>query len=182
MCWSTTSPSSWQGRNPTNDHHAITLPSMTMINSKPCRIPLKFQGVTSYFPTQSPIREEHESTPDEWRIELTAETPDWDLSTTQFQEQEDAMLNSNGTLRDSPDGWTMSRTIAALHTLPQSETPFYQLGEAMTSAVMIDANDSESRRRRKTGVGSLISGKHKCAIDPKNWETRLEMVARTVNQ
>ena len=51
--------------NPTDDHHAITLPSMTMNDGEPFQIPLTYQRVTSYFPTRRPTREEYETTPDE---------------------------------------------------------------------------------------------------------------------
>ena len=71
--------------NPMDDHHAITIHG-TKQDGEPLWIPLIFQGVTSYFLTRKLTKEEYENTADEQRIELTAESPEWDPTLKQFQE------------------------------------------------------------------------------------------------
>ena len=79
---------------PTNDHNAIVIP-----DGDDCivfRIPLRIQGVITYFHTHKPTKDEFESCNN--RIEMTANSPDWDPSTNRFQEQEDAILDDYGRL------------------------------------------------------------------------------------
>jgi hypothetical protein len=86
--------------NPSNDHHAIVIPGKGD-NATELRIPLALKGVISYFPSSKPTREEYESTDLSLCLELTYESPEWDPSSPMFGEQEAAMLDSNGNLRDS---------------------------------------------------------------------------------
>ena len=62
--------------NPTEEHHAITFHDHNTQGGGPLRIPLELHGVTSYFPSRKPTKEEYENTPEDLCIELTAEAPD----------------------------------------------------------------------------------------------------------
>ena len=103
--------------NPMDDHHAITICGTKMWDGEPIRIPLIFQGVTSYFPTRKPMKEEYENTADELWIELTAESPEWDPTLKCFQEQENGVLNSDGSLNDPIESWNPRCVIVALHII-----------------------------------------------------------------
>jgi hypothetical protein len=64
------------------------------------RISLGLRGVTSYFPTRKPTSLELATCP---RFDLKAEDPEWDPSSTTFQEQEDAQVDSHGLVHDTGD-------------------------------------------------------------------------------
>ena len=103
--------------NPMDDHHAITIHGTKMQDGEPLWIPLIFQGVTSYFLTRKLTKEEYENTADEQQIELTAESPEWDPTLKQFQEQENGMLNSDGWLKDPTESWNPRCVVMALHSI-----------------------------------------------------------------
>eukprot|EP00978_Attheya_sp_CCMP212_P016837 scaffold44472_cov54-Attheya_sp.AAC.2 len=71
-----------------------------VVSNKYNVVPLVLHGVTSYFPTRKPTEEE-------WvncrQFEITAEGPEWDLHDSQFGEQENALLDNSGRLRDFGD-------------------------------------------------------------------------------
>ena len=77
---------------PTDDHNAIVIPEDD--DGITLRIPLRIQGVITYFHTCKPTKDEFKSCNN--RIEMTADSPDWDPSTNSFQEQKDAMLDDYG--------------------------------------------------------------------------------------
>ena len=79
---------------PTDDHNPIVIRDDD--DGIALRIPLRILGVTTYFHTHKPMRDEFESCDN--RINMTADSPDWDPSTNRFQEQEDAMLDDYGRL------------------------------------------------------------------------------------
>ena len=58
--------------NPSQEHHLITLPEANDVPAK--RIPLHIIGVTCYFPTRGPTKEENEKCMP--RLELTAKSPE----------------------------------------------------------------------------------------------------------
>ena len=64
-------------------------------------IPLKIQGVITYFNTCKLTKDDFKSCDN--RIEMTANSPDWDPSTNRFQEQEDAMLDDYGRLHEQSE-------------------------------------------------------------------------------
>ena len=84
------------GSKPTNDYNAIVFSDDD--DGITLRIPLRIQGVITYFHTHKPTKDEFESCDN--RIEMTADSPDWDPSTNRFQEQEDAMLDDYGRLHE----------------------------------------------------------------------------------
>ena len=51
--------------NPTEGHHAITICGMAIGEEEPLQIPLELHGVTLYFPTRKPTKEEYENTANE---------------------------------------------------------------------------------------------------------------------
>ena len=61
--------------NPTEDHHAIYIPEVKG-ESPALRIPLSLHGVTSYFPTRKPTRDEYEKSELDYHLELTSESPE----------------------------------------------------------------------------------------------------------
>ena len=81
---------------PTDDHNAIVIPDND--DGISLRIPLRFQGVITYFHTHKSTKDKFESCDN--RIMMTADSPDWDPSTNRFQEQEDAMLDNYGRLHE----------------------------------------------------------------------------------
>ena len=62
---------------------------------------------------------------------MTSEMLEWDPNTDRFETQEEAMLNSKGLLKDTPQNWGMKRIVAALHTIPQEVPPDNLLGIAL---------------------------------------------------
>ena len=73
----------------TNEHNTIVIHDDD--DGIALRIPLRIQGVITYFCTHKPTKDDFESCDN--RIEMTANSPDWDPSTNRFQEQEDAILD-----------------------------------------------------------------------------------------
>ena len=165
--------------NPTEEHHAITFRACNTRDGGLLRIPLELHGVTSYFPSRKPTKEEYENTPDDLRVELTAEAPDWDPASTTFQQQEEAMLQADGGLKDSIESWSLRRTISALNTIAHSETPDFHLGDAMHSHKLVNPDTPDPQT-----IGSITSGVRKPCIQAtklaKNWGIGLEPVTRTI--
>ena len=84
----------------TDSSHAIIVPS------EGCEVrltigkntPLSLKGVTSYFPTRKPTREEYKRA--STRFELTSEAPEWNPHTNLFSDQEEALVDDSGMLLD----------------------------------------------------------------------------------
>ena len=165
--------------NPTEEHHAITFCDHNMQGGGPLRIPLELHGVTSYFPSRKPTKEEYENTPEDLCVELTAEAPDWDPASKAFQQQEEAMLHADGRLKDPVESWGLKRMVSILHTIPQSEIPEFHLCDAVHSHVLasIDGHSPQT-------VASVTSRVRKPCIQAaklaKNWGIGLETTTRTV--
>ena len=156
--------------NPTDDHHAITFRDHYTQRGEPLRIPLELHGVTSYFPSRKPTKDEYENTPESLRVELTAEAPDWDPSSKRFQQQEDAMVQADGQLKDPVESWGMWRVISVLHSMPQLETPDFHLGDAMCSHDLVHGPQT---------IGSVTSRVRKPNIQApqlaRSWGIGLEL-------
>ena len=119
----------------TDNSHVIIVPS------EGCEvrltIPLSLKGVTSYFPTRKPTREEYERA--STRFELTSEAPEWNPHTNLFSDQEEALVDDSGMLLDyaQPE---RERTLLPIMTYKQeiSEeiTPVeYDLASALEAHV-----------------------------------------------
>ena len=76
--------------NPTDIIHAISGKDAHGIQ---VNIPLSLRGVTSYFPTRKPTKEEFNSCP---QFDLTYEAPIWDPHSEIFQQQGEALLDNRG--------------------------------------------------------------------------------------
>ena len=53
------------------------------------------------------------------------------------------MLQGNGQLKDPVESWSLKRVVVALHSVPQSETPDFHLGNTMQSLVLVDTDNHE---------------------------------------
>ena len=175
--------------NPTEDHHAIVAPVIDG-DETPLRIPLSLKGVTSYFPSRKPTRHEWEQTALDLRIELTSESPEWDPGTDRFEEQEAAMLDSGGRLKDQPTDWSDKRVVAALNAIPQGEPLAEGLATALRGCVQVarQANVT-AMEKRAACLGSqqvkvVASSKRHNTISPetvaKNWGIGLETARKTL--
>ena len=78
---------------PQDHHHAITFHNQKRDDGTPFRIPMALDGVISYFPIRKPTKEEWETSSPETRITITADSPEWILSTDQLRMQEEAMVD-----------------------------------------------------------------------------------------
>jgi hypothetical protein len=78
--------------NPTDDHHSILVPD-SQGGDPVLRLPLALTGVTSYFITRKPSREEFELSDLGSRIEMTYDSPEWDPTDERFEKNEAAMVN-----------------------------------------------------------------------------------------
>ena len=159
--------------NPTDEHHCIYCPATA--DTVELRIPLWIKGVVSCFPTYKPTTYEYESIPLERIIELTSETIDWDPQVEmRFQEQEAAMLDENGTIRDKPYEVGYSRYISSLYTLPQADYPDDNLGTALVNAVRI----------KVSYVSAVSTGTRQYPVTPellaKRWNIGIDAATRTV--
>ena len=175
--------------DPSEYNHAITVPSVT-VDDEPFRIPLSLDGVVSYFPTRKPTWDEYNGTPEERVIHMTASSPEWDPSSNRFSQEEDAMLDRDGRMRDEPKSWTQKRYVAVLNSIPQQGVCDGDLSEALHGTVTFDpGGKTVSKRdprptRRPTRIASITSGKRRRAIGPKtlakNWGIGLGTAQRTV--
>jgi hypothetical protein len=95
--------------NPTKDHNAIVVHDEE--GNIQLRIPLAIKGATTYFPSRVPTRLEYEQTPDERIIDLTDQDLEWDPQTTIFEEQEAALLDSAGNLREKQQAETSAPSL-----------------------------------------------------------------------
>ena len=80
-------------RSPTQDHHCLKIERQGDI---PLVIPLSIKGVISYFPTRKPTTQEWESSDDDHKLELTAESPEWDPQTDRFEKSESSVVGYDG--------------------------------------------------------------------------------------
>ena len=170
--------------NPANKIHAITFTGTE--EKEALQIPLLFKGVVSYFPTRKPTVDEWEKSGLSKQIELTAEAPEWDPSTSHFEEQEANMLDANGKLRDEPIDWSAKRIVAALNTLPQAEPIDCHLGQALERNVWVALVSSyRSNATEATSVNKVVKTKAKAyPITAKqlarNWNVSLQKAERTI--
>jgi hypothetical protein len=81
---------------PTDDHHCVNIPRNG--DADGLKIPLSLHGVTSYFTTRKPTRQEYEQSDLDLRIDMTYESPEWDPSDERFAKAEQAMANDDGQL------------------------------------------------------------------------------------
>ena len=89
------------------------------------------------------------------------------------------MLQGNGQLKDPVESWSLKHVVAALHSLPQSETPDFHLGDAMQSLVLVDEDNDELQV-----ISSITSSTKKPNIEAtqlaKNWGISLDTARHTI--
>ena len=78
-------------KQPSLENHSLFFPSEKI------RLPLLLCGIISYLPTVTPTHNDAELLP---MLELTPQSPTWNPHNPLFQEQEDAMTNYRGEMRD----------------------------------------------------------------------------------
>ena len=119
--------------------------------------------------------------PDELRIDLTAESPEWDPSSTCFQDQENKMLASDGRPKDPVETCSSKHVIVTFNSIWQPEIPDFHLVQAMCSTVGIDDDKvaqisliASGTRKSKKMPGSLpragasVRRQHKGPLKPQH--------------
>ena len=162
---------------PTDDHHAIITPAVD--GKESLRIPLMLKGVTSYFTSRKPTRQQYEQCDEMNRIELTNESIEWDPHTTRFEEQEAAMLDDRGRLRDPDDPQQRPRTVAMLYTLDDMDQPDEEFYEALKNTVQVKSVTAKDKRQvamSTTKRGRMIGAKTLA----KNWCIGLRQAEKTI--
>ena len=181
--------------NPTDDHHAILVPPNDG-QEEYLRIPLALHGVTSYFPTRKPTRQEYEACDMDQILHLTSESLEWDPKSKHFQEQEEAMLDSDGHLKEEaqrfgnndthlqrkiPDS---KRIVSAIRSEvePYVEQPSWELGTALLATVKVQTPCLRNKDKRR--VMSITSSKRRPALShhtlAKRWGIGLSTAERTL--
>ena len=192
-------------KNPTDSTHTISIPRD---GEKPLRIPLSIHGVISYFPTFKPTLEEYEAAHEQGTLlSLTEESPEWDPHTTLYSEQEEALLTSDGLLRD-----ITGHRPRSIFALGGEDVCFDNLFTALSANRFIsevqsavnDALDIEDRGRNEGYSGfnaevelfnlgdqermsvAALSSVAKPRIDPKvlakRWGISLEVARKTIEK
>jgi hypothetical protein len=157
--------------NPTNDHHCITV-NEAAGRTTALRIPLLLHGVTSYFPTRKPTREEYEQSDLDVRIDMTYESPEWDPSDERYAKAEASMINNDSSLRhdgsnrDREVNMTMVSAITSCHERQCSEFAL-----AMRNNVRISLVKSVNSRKGLPAIGPTILA--------KRWKIGLDAAKRT---
>ena len=165
----------------TEDHHTIVIPEGG--DQELLRILLSIHGVISYSPMRKPNPDE--SGAFEVKLDLTAEVPDWDPSTTRLRELKEAMTDNNGNLKEEYIGsWADCRIV------PIQSQSFFQdynhnddqdLASALVGCIHYQATQ---QNKCKCGISSIKSGKHTHAIGhhtlAKNWGISLKHTRRTL--
>jgi hypothetical protein len=106
--------------------HCTPTPSVddhTIVFSDGFVIPLKLDGVTSYFTTRTPTAEELNQYPGGDYYEVTASFPEWDPSSDLFQILEDRLADADGSLLYRPH--RHPRQLYSLLTTRHLDHPFY---------------------------------------------------------
>jgi hypothetical protein len=158
--------------NPMNDHHCITV-NEAAGRSTTLRIPLLLHGVTSYFLTRKPTREEFEQSDLDVRIDMTYKSLEWDPSDERYAKAEASMINNDGSLiqersnRDREVNMTMISAITSCHERQCSEFAL-----AMKNNVRISLVKSVNSRKGLLAIGPTILA--------KRWKIGLDAAKRTL--
>jgi hypothetical protein len=159
--------------NPTNDHHCIMVNEAAGRSTTLC-IPLLLHGITSYFPTRKPTREEYEQSDLDVRIDMTYESPEWDPSDERYAKAEASMINNDGSLRnegsnrDREVNMTMISAITSCHER-QCNSEF---ALAMKNNVRISLVKSVNSRKGLLAIGPTLLA--------KRWKIKLDAAKRTL--
>lgn len=156
---------------PTNDHHCINIPEGG--DSEGLKIPLSLHGVTSYFVTRKPTRQEYENSELDLCIKMTYEAPEWDPSDERFAKAEQAMADNDGLLYDVAKKPNRS-ILSAISSSTEIEAE--RFSQAIKSNVRV--------RFKRCNVKSVKTGKKSFAVGPKilakRWKIGLDTARRTL--
>ena len=133
--------------NPTESHHAITIPAEE--GRDELHIPLSLCGVTHYFPTRKPTREEYDKSERSMHIDLTSEEPEWNPQDDRFNKSEETMTDSQGKIREKITDERKANIIAATCREQKDATPDEDLAAALQRKCCIGA------RQTKKKLGSI---------------------------
>ena len=163
---------------PTNAHNAIVIPHDD--DGITLRIPLRIQGFIAYFHTHKPTKDEFESCDN--KIEMTADSSDWDPSTNRFQEQEDAMLDGYGRLCEQLE--KRHGFISPIHTA--FSTPDEKLDDALLfHQNTIFQKHPKPNAKTHHSILALKTNQCKAHIGPatlaKNWGIGISSAKWTIN-
>ena len=175
--------------NPTEDHHAIVVPHWRFPETdEPFRIPCTFQGVSSYFPTRKPTREEYENADLDHCIELTDGDNPWDPHSDRFRVEEEAMLDSKGQLRERVSKETVDRVVSALQAY---QTPLlHDLGSALQGTVHVRTVSTVAKPKQKhrtahrVTIRAVKTARQRFKMEParlaKNWGISLNAARKAL--
>lgn len=130
---------------PTDYHHAITVPP-DGTREEELVLPLSLHGVTSFIPTRRPTTQEFEAAEEWQRIGLTAEASEWDPTDPRFNDQEQAMLDHNGKLRD--ESLDMPQVLIASIHVENPRRYFTSFGEDLKATRHISSVRMKQRLPR----------------------------------
>ena len=183
---------------PTNLNHSVTARSAS---GEFLTIPLRLRGVTSYFPTRKPTREDLVNAVDEFV--LTDDSVEWDPHDPQYEHQEEALLDEHDQVIDK-DERPSQRMFAACHSgssyrthagavsnRDQSKEVCRAVGDrySQTSAVLSDIsntlNDDEFHQALVDTVQvSSTKSKRRTTFTPErlaaNWGIGLDAAQKTL--
>ena len=153
--------------NPTEYHHAIAIPGDESRDE--IVIPLSLHGVTHYFPTRRPSREEYDKSDPARHIDMTAASPPWEPMDRRFEKSEELMLDYKNNVVDKPKHYDDDRIISAIRRLEGDTIPEDDLGAALQAHRNISAVRSKERKPQ-VDAATLAS----------RWKIGFEAARRTV--
>ena len=121
-----------------------------------------------YFDSRKQMKQEFKAC--NFKIDMTADLPDWDLSTMWFEEQENSMLDNYSQLQDDLN--SQPRLIAVCYN--SLVTPDQQLGDALhTRQQTVFIHNKHVNSKDHHSILTIKSSKHSVHIGPatlvKNW-------------
>ena len=175
--------------NPTERTHAIAVP-IPDSEDEELLIPLSIHGVFSYFPATIPTKSEWEGIPEERCLELTAQTPEWEPSEMDLEEDEANMLGDDGRLKtrytENWDQECVNRIVATLSRERVWEPSAAALADAIESNVQVPSCESSMVKvKRKRQMYSITTAKKQWKVGPaalaKRWGVGLGAARRTMD-
>ena len=153
--------------NPTDSTHTIKFR-----NNDDFTIPMGLRGTISYFPSRKPTaRELHDCR----RIELTAEQPEWNPHARLFDENENAMTDEDGFIKQN----SRRRTIMKAKTDLGSEIDAHETSESMSAVprVLSDISNTLNDNLFVSAIRSTVETSYddfiKAKTTPESMKTNI---------